>query len=56
MELQDLRKYFLVRNKKIKKNFKFKYILFLESFGNHNNEKILKKLDKLLMKFVFKKS
>ena len=49
-------KYFLIRNKKIKRKFKFKYILFLESFGNHNNEKILKKLDKLIDESLFLKN
>ncbi len=48
--------YFALRNKKIKKNFKFKYILFLESFGNHNNEKILNKLDKLINQSTFLKN
>jgi hypothetical protein len=40
--------FFKSRNKKIKSNFKFKYILFLESFFCYNNVEELKILDELL--------
>lgn len=40
--------YFKKRNINIKSNFKFKYILFLESFNNFDNFSILKKLDNLI--------
>lgn len=42
--------YFKVRNKKIKSNFKFKYILFLESFYNPDNNIELRKIDNLISK------
>lgn len=41
-------KYFELRNKKIKNNFKFKYILFLESFGDHRNQHFLENLSLFL--------
>lgn len=37
--------YFINRNQNLKSNFKFKYILFLESFYNYDNLTLLKKLD-----------
>ena len=40
--------YFKKRNIEIKSNFKFKYILFLESFNNFNNASLLKKLDNFI--------
>lgn len=42
--------YFKLRNKKIKSNFPFKYILFLESFGNYNNTEVLNELDDIIEK------
>ncbi len=41
-------KYFKNRNIKLKSNFNFEYILFLESFNNFNNYSILKKLDNFI--------
>ena len=40
--------YFKLRNKKIKSNFPFRYILFLESFGNYNNTEFLDELDNII--------
>ena len=37
--------YFNKRNVRLKSNFKFRYILFLESFNNYENFSVLKKLD-----------
>ena len=44
--------YFKKRNTQLKSNFKFKYILFLESFNNYNNFSILKKLDNFIEKNI----
>ena len=40
--------YFKLRNKKIKSTFPFRYILFLESFGNYNNTEFLDELDNII--------
>ncbi len=42
--------YFEKRNKRIKSLFKFPYILFLESFNNYDNYKILYELDNFILK------
>lgn len=48
-------RYFLLRNKKIEKKFNFRYFLFLESFGSHNNAEILEKFDNLVKKNILYK-